>query len=57
MHKPAYTFGLYLMASLIMLSTFAAAIPMGNLNLISNVMASGKITDKNYNSLDSKSPA
>jgi hypothetical protein len=47
MHKSAYKFGLYLMASMIMLS--ALAIPMGNMNLFSVVMASGKHSDKNNN--------
>ena len=50
MHKAVYKFGLFLMASLIMLSTLAAAIPMGNINLFSDVMASGKNSDKNDNS-------
>ena len=35
----AYKFGRFLMASLIVLSTAAAAIPMGNMNLFSNAMA------------------
>ena len=39
MHKSACKFGLYLMASLIVLSTVAAAIPMGNMNLFENAMA------------------
>ncbi|HEX7141313.1 MAG TPA: hypothetical protein VF222_02425 [Nitrososphaeraceae archaeon] len=56
MYKSTYNFGLFLMASLILLSIIAA-IPMSNMNLFSNVLASGKITDKNYNSLDSHSPA
>ena len=47
MHKSAYKFGLYLMASLIMLS--ALAILMGNMNLFSDAMASGKHSDKNDN--------
>ena len=55
MYKSAYNFGLFLMASLIVLS--ALAIPIGNMNLFSNVLALGKIADKNYNSLDSHSPA
>ena len=37
------------MASLIVLSTVAAAIPMGNMNLFSDAMASGKHSDRNYN--------
>jgi hypothetical protein len=49
MYKSAYKFGLFLMASLIMLST-VAAIPMGNMNLFENAMASGKNSDKNDNS-------
>ena len=36
-------------ASLIMLSTIGAAIPMSNMNLISDAMASGKHSDKNDN--------
>ena len=40
MHKSATKFGLYLMASLIMLS--ALALPIGNMNLFSDAMASGK---------------
>ena len=43
-------FGLFLMASLIMLSTVGAAIPMGNMNLFSDAMASGKHSDKYDNS-------
>ena len=39
MYKSAYKFGLYLMASLIVLSTVAAAIPMSNMNLFENAMA------------------
>ena len=50
MNKSACKFGLYLMASLIVLSTVAAAIPMSNINLFSDAMASGKHSDKNYNS-------
>jgi hypothetical protein len=34
------------MTSLIMLSTIASAIPMGNMNLFSDAMASGKHSDK-----------
>ena len=44
MYKSAYKVGLYLMASLIVLS--ALAIPMGNMNLFSDAMASGKNYDK-----------
>ena len=43
-YKSAYKFGLYLMASLIVLS--ALAIPMGNMNLFSDAIASGKNHDK-----------
>ena len=50
MDKSAYKFGLFLMASLIMLSTVAAAIPMSNMNLFSDAMASGKNSDKYDNS-------
>jgi hypothetical protein len=46
MYKSAYTFGLFVMTSLIMLSTIASAIPMGNMNLFSDAMASGKHSDK-----------
>ena len=48
MHKSAYQFGLFLMASLIMLSA-VASIPMGNMNLFSDAMASEKHSDKNNN--------
>ena len=52
--KSAYKFGLYLMASLIMLS--ALAIPMNNMNLFSDAMASGKNHDKydNYQEYDKR---
>ena len=49
MHKSACKFGLYLMASLTVLSMVAAAIPMSNMNLFSDAMASGKHSDKNDN--------
>ena len=49
MYKSAFKFGLFLMASLIMLSTITAAIPMGNMNLFSDAMASEKHSDKNDN--------
>ena len=39
MHKSAYKFGLFLMASLTVLSMVAAAIPMSNMNLFKNAMA------------------
>ena len=48
MQKLATMFGFVLMASLIMLST-VGAIPMGNMNLFSDAMASGKHSDKNDN--------
>src|SRR5215212_786552 len=48
MQKLATIFGFVLMASLIMLST-VGAIPMGNMNLFSDAMASGKHSDKNDN--------
>ncbi len=44
MHRSADKFGISLMASLIMLS--ALAIPMSNMNLFSDAMASGKNHDK-----------
>ena len=47
MYKSAYMFGLYLMASLIVLSASVAAIPMGNMNIFKDAMASGKHSDKN----------
>ena len=47
MLKPASMFGLVLMASLIMLSVSAASI--GNMNLLSDAMASEKHSDKNDN--------
>ena len=50
MYKSAYKFGLYLMASLTVLSTVAAAIPVGNMNLFSDAMASGKHSDRYDNS-------
>ena len=46
MLKSATMFGFFLMASLIMLSASAALI--GNMNLFSDAMASGKHSDKNY---------
>ena len=47
MYKSAYKFGLFVMASLIMLSTVVTALPMGNMNLFSDVMlASGKNHDE-----------
>ena len=46
MLKSANMFGFFLMASLIMLSVSAALI--GNMNLFSDAMASGKHSDKNY---------
>ena len=52
MLKSAIMFGLYLMASLIMLSTVAAAIPMSNMNLFSDVMAQGY--NNNYGYDDTK---
>ena len=48
MQKLATMFGFVLMASLIMLST-VGAIPMGNMNLFSDAMASGKHSYKNDN--------
>ena len=45
--KSANKFGFFLMASLIMLSVSAALI--GNMNLFSDAMASGKHSDKNDN--------
>ena len=50
MFKSATMLGLFLTASLIMLSMVAAAIPMSNMNLFSDVMASGKNSDKYDNS-------
>ncbi|MGZ5501814.1 MAG: collagen-like triple helix repeat-containing protein, partial [Nitrososphaeraceae archaeon] len=47
MLKSAIMFGLFLTASLIMLST-VVAIPMGNMNLFSNVMAQGYNNNYNY---------
>ena len=44
LYKSAYKVGLYLMASLTVLS--ALVIPMDNMNLFSDVMASGKNHDK-----------
>ena len=40
MYKSAYKLRLYLMASLIILSTIIAAIPMDNMNLVENAIAS-----------------
>jgi hypothetical protein len=48
MQKLATIFGFVLMGSLIMLSTIAATIPMGNMNLFSDAMASGKHSNKDY---------
>ena len=53
MHRSAYKFGISLMASLIVLS--ALAIPMSNMNLFSDAMASGKHSDKNENSQEYES--
>jgi hypothetical protein len=50
MYKSAYKLRLFLIASLIVLSTVTAAIPMGNINLFQNAMASEKHSDKNDNS-------
>ena len=50
MYKSAYKFGLYLMASLTVLSTVAGAIPMGNMNLFTDAMASGKHSERYDNS-------
>ena len=50
MLKSAYRFGLVFMASLIVLSTVATTIPMDNMNLFSDAMASGKNSDKYDNS-------
>ena len=47
MQKLATMFGFVLMASLIMLST-VGAIPMSNMNLFSDAMASGKHSDRDY---------
>jgi hypothetical protein len=51
MYKSAYNFGLFLMVSLIVLSTVATAIPMSNMNLFSDVIAQGYDEDdsKSYN--------
>ena len=49
MLKSATMFGLFLTASLIMLSSVAAAILIDNMNLFENTMASGKHYDKNDN--------
>jgi hypothetical protein len=49
MYKSAYKFGLFVMASLIVLSTVTVTIPMGNMNLFSDAMALGKHSDKNDN--------
>lgn len=48
MHKSAYKLRLFLM-TLMILSTVGAAIPMGNMNLFSDAMASGKNSDKYEN--------
>ena len=49
MHKSAYKFGLFLMASLTVLSTVASA-SIGNTNFFENVMASEKYSNKYENS-------
>ena len=50
MYKLAYKFGLFLMASLIVLLMVAAGIiSMGEINLFSDAMTSGKHSDKNDN--------
>jgi hypothetical protein len=48
MYKSAYKFGLFVMASLIMLSASVAAIPMSNMNLLSDAMASEKKHSDKY---------
>ena len=48
MYKSAYKFGLFVMASLIMLSTIATAIPMSNMNIFSDAMASEKKHSDRY---------
>ena len=49
MHKSAYKLGLFLMASLIMLTaSIVVAIPMDSTKLFQNAMESGKHSDKNY---------
>ena|SRR5215208_796140 len=48
MYKSAYKFGLFVMASLIMLSASVAAIPMSNMNLFSDAMASEKKHSDKY---------
>ena len=50
MFKSTYKLRLYLMASLIMLSTVAAGIPIGNMNLFSDAIASEMHSDKYDNS-------
>jgi len=50
MYKSAYKLRLYLMASLIMLSTVAAGIPIGNMNLFSDAIASEMHSDRYDNS-------
>ena len=54
LYKSAYKFGLYLMASLIVLSSACSMIPMSNMNLFLDAMASGKHHDKydNYQVYD-----
>ena len=49
MHKSACKFGLYLMASLTVLST-VATVSIGNTNLFENAMASEKYSNKYENS-------
>ena len=46
MHRSAYKFGISLMASLIVLSTVTATIPMGNMNIFQDALASGKHSDR-----------
>ena len=46
MHRSAYKFGISLMALLIVLSTVTATIPMGNMNIFQDAMASEKHSDK-----------
>ncbi|MGI0050666.1 MAG: hypothetical protein ACRD8K_02915, partial [Nitrososphaeraceae archaeon] len=50
MSKSAYKFRLFVMASLIMLSTSVATIPMSNMNIFSDAMASEKKHSDKYNS-------
>jgi hypothetical protein len=56
MHKSAFKFELFLMASLIVLSIVAAVIPISKMNFFSDAMAQGydEYDSKSYNNNNNK---